>query len=106
MAALFLLLLSGVTKVSLTRMSQKQRNLWLILEKNKVNPTPNIIRGEAVEIVDLGTVFDSHLNFDINTETIAKRGHQRIHLLRKINYFLCTVSLSYIESSLSFSFIS
>ena len=93
----------------------KTKELVIDFRKNKVNPTHSIIHGEDVDIVDsykyLGTVFDSHLKFDVNTESIVKRSQQRIHLLRKINSFgvsrsiLCTVYLSYIESLLTFLFI-
>lgn len=30
----------------------------------------------------LGTVFESQLKFDVNTDAIVKRGQQRIYLLR------------------------
>ena len=52
----------------------------------------------------LGTIFDDHLKFDVNTEAIVKRGQQRIHLLRKLNSFsvspviLCRFYQSFIES--------
>ena len=71
------------------------------------------IHGEDVQTVDkykyLGTVFDSRLKFDINTESIVKRGQQRIHLMRKLNSFsvaekiLSNFYCSFIESLLSFS---
>lgn len=35
----------------------------------------------------LGTVFDSQIKFDVNTDAIVKRGQQRIYLLRKLNSF-------------------
>lgn len=33
----------------------------------------------------LGTNFDDHLKFDVNTEAIVKQGQQRTHLLCKLN---------------------
>ena len=71
------------------------------------------IHGEDVQTVEsykyLGTVFDSRLKFDINTESIVKRGQQRIHLMRKLNSFsvaekiLSNFYCSFIESLLTFS---
>ena len=73
----------------------------------------SVIHGEDVQRVEsykyLGTVFDSHLKFDINTESIVKRGQQRIHLMRKLNSFNVTERIlsnfycSFIESLLTFS---
>lgn len=59
--------------------------------KNCDQPKPSIIHAETGERVDsymyLGTVFDSKLKFDKNTESIVKSGQQRIHLMRKLNSF-------------------
>ncbi len=93
----------------------KLRILSLISEKNISEPKFSIIHNQQVEIVDnykyLGTVLDSHLKFDANTDTIVKRGQQRIHLLRKLNSLnvcnavLCAFYQSFIESLLTFSFV-
>ena len=46
-------------------------------------------------------MFDAKLKFDQNTESVDKRAHQRIYLLRRINSsgvskpIMCTVYLSY-----------
>ncbi len=82
--------------------------------KNNTEPKPSIIHSKDVAIVDnykyLGTLFDSQPKFDVNTDTIVKRG-QRIHLLRKLNSFnvcntvLCVFHQSFIESLLTLSFI-
>lgn len=59
----------------------------------------------------LGTVFDNQLKFHANTESIVKRGQQRIYLLRRLNSFCVSkVILSnfyhcFIESLLTFSFV-
>lgn len=59
----------------------------------------------------LGTLFDSQLKCDKNIESIVKRGQQRIHLLRKLNFFnvynniLCMFYQTFIESILTFPFI-
>lgn len=86
----------------------------MILGK-KNNVPKAFIHGKEVEIVDtykyLGTVFDSKLKFDANTDSIVKRGQQRIHLLRKLKSFnvcnkiVCMFYQSFIESLLTFSFI-
>lgn len=93
----------------------KTNELVFDFRKQKTNIPASSINGNDVEIVDsyryLGTQFDSQLKFDINTESIVKKAHQRIYLLRRINSFgvskpiLCSVYASYIESLLTFSFI-
>ena len=46
---------------------------------------------EKVEIVHsykyLGTIFEDSLKWDLNTEVITKKGHQRLHLLQKLKSF-------------------
>jgi hypothetical protein len=73
------------------------------------------IHGEPVEIVHsykyLGTIFEDTLKWDLNTEAIAKKGHQRLHLLRKLRSFNVDSTIlklfysSFIESVLTFSSI-
>ena len=56
-------------------------------------------------------MFDSKLKFDANTDSVVKRGQQRIYLMRKLNSFnvceriLRNFYLSFIESLITFSFI-
>ena len=93
----------------------KTKELIIDFRRNSNTAKECIIHKESVEIVTsykyLGTIFDDHLKFDVNTEAIVKRGQQRIHLLRKLNSFsvspviLCRFYQSFIESLLSFSFI-
>ena len=49
------------------------------------------IHDEKVEIVHsykyLGTIFEDSLKWDLNTEVITKKGHQRLHLLQKLKSF-------------------
>lgn len=84
--------------------------------RKKQNPvSESIVHNENVEIVSsykyLGTVFDDHLKFDVNTAALVKRGQQRIYLLRKLNSFSVSCSIlsrfyeAFIESLLCFSFI-
>ena len=89
----------------------------IIVDFRRKPPPPIVsnIHGADVEIVDnykyLGTEFDSKLDFHINTESIAKRGQQRVHLLRKWRSFgvckriLTNCYSSFIESLLTFSFV-
>lgn len=89
----------------------------MIIDFRRINTDhkASVIHGEDVQIVEsykyLGTVFDCHLKFDTNTESIVKRGQQRIHLMRKLNSFnvseriLSNFYCSFIESLLTFSFI-
>ena len=93
----------------------KTKELVVDFRKHSEELKPSIIQGNNVEIVDtykyLGTVFDSKLKFDVNTENIMKKGQQRIHLLRRLNSFnvcketMCMFYQSFIESILTFSFI-
>jgi hypothetical protein len=76
---------------------------------------PVVISGESVEQVQsfkyLGTVVDSKLSFQDNTDSICKKAHQRLFLLRKLRNFgvssqvLESVYRSLIESILTFNLI-
>lgn len=88
----------------------------LISDFRKSNdPKASFIHNKEVEIVDtykyLGIVFDSQLKFSLNTDSIGKRGQQRIYLLRKLKSFnvcnkvMCMFYQSFIESLSTFSFI-
>ena len=93
----------------------KTKEMLIDFRRKKDNDVCCMIHGEPVERVDefkyLGTVFDSQLKWDANTENIAKKGHQRIYLLRKLKSFsVNTIILSrfyqsFIESLLCFSFV-
>lgn len=106
-------LFTGVTKIDLN--VNKTKELIIDLSKNSGEPKPNIINVNKIEIVlrnkYLGTLFDSQLKCDKNIESIVKRGQQRIHLLRKLNFFnvynniLCMFYQTFIESILTFPFI-
>ena len=56
-------------------------------------------------------MIDNKLKFDVNTDTICKKGQQRLYFLRKLNSFnvdkvmLSLFYKSFIESVLTFSFI-
>ena len=71
------------------------------------------IKGQTIEQVTsykyLGTVIDSTLNFDLNCEAVCKKGHQRLHCLRKLSSFnrdktmMSLFYCAFIESILTFS---
>ena len=69
-------------------MSQKPRNDF---RRYEPAARESIIHNEKVEMVTsykyLGTIFDDHLKYSVNTEAIVKKGQQRIHLLSKLNSF-------------------
>ena len=99
---------STKTKEVIVTFSSKQRQL--------AEAVTTTIQGEPVELVEeyryLGTIFDGLLRFSSNTEEIIKKCHQRQYLLRKLRSFdvnkdiLLTFYHSFIESVLTFSFIS
>ncbi len=76
---------------------------------------PVYLYGKEVERVQeykyLGTIFDTTLEFQQNTEVIIKKVNQRMYVLRKLNSFcvqkkiLRTFYTTFIESVLSFSFL-
>ena len=59
----------------------------------------------------LETIVEDTLKWDLNTEAITKKGHQRLHLLRKVRSFNVDPILlklfykSFVENVLTFSFI-
>ena len=73
------------------------------------------IDDEKVEIIHsykyLGTIFEDTLKWDLNTEVITKKGHQRLHLLQKLKSFDADPTVLklfynyFIENILAFSFI-
>ena len=87
----------------------------LVFDERPDKPTfePIRISDESVEVVDkfkyLGTVIDTNLDFQENTDQIYKKCQQRMYLLRKLKSFdvcpdiLQTVYRSMIESVLIFN---
>ncbi len=63
----------------------KTKELVIDFRKSNIIPSVSIIHGEDVQMVDshktMGTMFESKLKFDTNTEQIVKQGQQQIHLL-------------------------
>ena len=89
----------------------------IIFDRRRNQPalTSVTIGGEGVEQVQhfkyLGTVIDSKLSFQENSDLICKKAHQRMYLLRKLRNFgvsgpvLESVYRSLIESILTFNII-
>ena len=78
--------------------ASKTKDMVIDFRHNKQAFTESVMDGEKIEIVSsykyLGTVFDNQLKFDVNTKALVKRGQQRIHLLRMLNYFSEFIFLS------------
>lgn len=93
----------------------KTKDIVIGFRKKKDTPEATIILGQSVEVVQsykyLGTVIDSSLSFEENSEAVCKRGHQRLFCLRKLSYFnidrtmLTLFYSSFIESVLSFCLV-
>lgn len=68
----------------------KARKVINNLSKNSTKTSANFIPGREIQIVAsckyLGTVFNSQMRFDVNTDAIVKNVQQRIYLLRKLNF--------------------
>lgn len=93
----------------------KTKKFIIDFRKDEPKPKAIVIHFQEVEIVNsykyLGTIFNSQLMFDTNTESTVKRGQQRNHLMRRLNScnvsknILCDFYHSFIKSLLTFSFI-
>jgi hypothetical protein len=74
------------------------------------------IKTQPVQYVDsykyLGTIIDFKLNFEENCIAVCKKGHQRLHCLRKLFFFQVDKTImtlfyrAFIESIVSFSLVS
>lgn len=93
------------TKEMVVTFSSSQRELAVAITA--------MIHDLPVETVEeckqLGAILDNRLRFSSNTEGILRKCHQRMYLLRELNYFsvskniLLTLYCTSIESVLSFS---
>ena len=89
----------------------------LIVDFRKKPPPypPVFIHGQAVDTVQqykyLGTIIDSNLSFEANTDAICTKAHQRMYFYRKLRSFKVDTTFMkifyscFIESILTFSFI-
>ena len=94
----------------------KTKEMVVDFRKQGVNVSDLFIDGVKVERVSeykyLGTVLDEKLNFNANTNYLHKKCQSRIYLLQKLrnlnvnSYVMKTFYRSFIESILTFSFIS
>ena len=101
----FMISQNGVTSCTLTLRLKR----WQLISGDR-----STLTGESrstMKIIhtrkDLGIISEDTLKRDLNTEAINKKGHQRLHLLRKLRSFHVdrTIHLSYfVESVLSFLF--
>ena len=86
----FVILLTGVNKISLNWTLLKQRKLSLIFQLI-FNPDPVFIKGEEVERVHsqkyLGIIFNNKLSFSENTSEALKKVLPRSYCLRKLRSF-------------------
>ena len=94
---------------------KKTKELVFETKKNNVPFIPITISNENVDVVDsfkyLGTIIDTKLSFNENTDNIYKKCQQRLYLLRKLkSFYVCpevleTVYRSMIESILTFNIV-
>lgn len=72
----------------------KTKEVIIDFRKHKANATVSMIHREDAEIVEsykyLGTLFDSQLRFDINTDSVVKQAH---HSSAAENKFLCGLQI-------------
>ena len=93
---------------------KKTKELIINFRNCQTNVSPLRINGDSIEIINeykyLGTIIDSKLNWNSNTDAVFKKCQQRLHLLRKLKSFNVNagvLSLFYrcfVESVLTFSF--
>ena len=105
----------GVNSLFFSLTSQRQKTWPLNLEVSDLVLLHLLLNGSCIEMVDrykyLGTMIDNKLKFDVNTDTICKKGQQHLYFLRQLNSFnvnkvmLSLFYKSFIESVLTFSFI-
>ena len=72
-------------------MWKKPKEMSIDFRRGKEEHACVSVAGENIEIVEtfkyLGTILDSGLNFNANTEYITKKAQQRLRLLRKLSFF-------------------
>ena len=93
----------------------KTKELIIDFRKNSPPHSPVFIHGQAVDTVQqykyLGTIIDSNLTFEANTDAICAKAHQRMYFYRKLRSFNVDTTFMkmfyscFIESVLTFSFI-
>ena len=94
---------------------KKTKELIIDFRKKKEPVKPTMIDNEEIEIVDhykyLGTIIDSKLTFNQNTDLIYKKGQQRLYFLRTLRNFSVDKTImslfyrTFIQSILSFNFL-
>ena len=93
----------------------KTKDMIIDFRRNQIDLKRTTIKEQEVDVVEsykyLGCVIDNKLKFNVNVETICKRGQQRLYCLRRLSKFKVDRSLmilfykSYIESVLTFTML-
>ncbi|KAL8595673.1 hypothetical protein ACOMHN_025709 [Nucella lapillus] len=69
----------------------KTKEVVVDFRRDQLKPTPLVIRGEDVELVDqykyLGSIIDSKLSWSANAQALLKKGNQRLFFVRRLNSF-------------------
>ena len=69
----------------------KTKEMVVDFRRDQPRPTPLVIKGEEVEMVDqyryLGSIIDNKLDWSANCQALLGRGNQRLYFLRKLNSF-------------------
>ena len=69
----------------------KTKELIIDFRKNRPTHTALQIKGKEVQIVDnckyLGSILNNQLSWAENTAALVKKGHQRLHFLKKLRRF-------------------
>jgi hypothetical protein len=91
----------------------KTKELIIDFRKNKTSKNPVLINNSEIEIIDsfklLGTTLSNDLKWNVNTNLIVKKCHQRLYFLRELKKFHLSKSVlvsfyrCVIESVLTFS---
>jgi hypothetical protein len=92
---------------------QKTKEMIIDFRKNQTSKNPVFINNTEIEIVDsfklLGTTLSNNLKWNLNTNLIVKKCHQRLYFLRELKKFHLSKSIlvsfyrCVIESVLTFS---
>ncbi|KAL8591097.1 hypothetical protein ACOMHN_058750 [Nucella lapillus] len=69
----------------------KTKEVVVEFRRDQLKPTPLVIRGEDVKLVDqykyLGSIIDSMLSWSANAQALLKKGNQRLFFMRRLNPF-------------------
>ena len=91
----------------------KTKDMVIDLRRKPIcSPPHTCIKGNQIEVIDqykyLGTIIDSRLKFDANSEPLCRKGQQRLYYLRtpfNVEVLMTLFYKYFIQSVLTFSFI-